>query len=374
MRIVIECSEVGEKRHGISQFVLNVIQHLSHFYPENEHILVPRSPQSRQILINEFSQDNIRIIHDYLEPIGLKRQSQSFLLQRKLREFEPYAFICPSEKWPIAFKHGVMTIHDTRAFHRHVVGLPWLPSLYLRFILRQGLKHASRIITVTKTIQNDLIQIFGNKVSSKITPIYHATDPEASKTINYNKVRGDIQNLAEKHRFFFYYGQIWRPHKNVNHLIEAFNLYCSKKTDEKDIALILSGQHKDSFPTDNPRIFLTDYIDEDERKLLLSHCIALLYPSLYEGFGIPILDAIAHGKPVVCSDLPVFKELFNGAALYVNPQSVSDIANGMHAVMTHYQEAQQRVAQFYAKNAHKFSAKKFADDIIQTLRYKNESL
>ena len=129
--------------------------------------------------------------------------------------------------------------------------------------------------------------------------------------------------------YFLYLGEL-RPHKNVARVIQAFMQFKAKAAPESDIRLIVAGKPHKSFimPADARRedIIFTGYVKDDDAYTLYSNALAYCLPSLYEGFGLPILEAMKCGCPVITSDFSSTAEVAGYAGVLVDPLSVDAIA------------------------------------------------
>lgn len=229
------------------------------------------------------------------------------------------------------FKKFIVTIHDLTIYHVHTGEASTLPRFFYtlkrigyNIVLRNALKNSSKIIAVSHATKNDITQTFALD-SSKIIVTYEAVDQGLENTRHTLFSRKTVSvSFLIKDNYFLYVGNAY-PHKNLKMLIKAF-LHFSKGS----IKLILVGK-KDYFYSrlkeyvdalnaqDSVQFF--GYANDSELANLYLHAIALVLPSLKEGFGLPGLEAMACGCPVVCSDIPVFHEIYSYAAIYFNPQN-----------------------------------------------------
>ncbi len=225
----------------------------------------------------------------------------------------------------------ILTIHDLTIRHFNT-GLATTrhPFLYAikRFgyevVLRHGIRHASALLTVSQTVKDDIVREFGVDPGA-IWITREGVDPSLVGTPRR------IPGLPS--RYFLYVGNAY-PHKNLNTLLKAYAIYRMQSV--KPAKLIIVGT-RDYFyerlcDTISQMNVTTDVIifghaTDAQLRALYSNAIALVFVSLAEGFGLPAVEALALGCPVICSDIPVFHEHLNGLATYVdarNPRAIAD--------------------------------------------------
>ena len=229
-----------------------------------------------------------------------------------------------------------------------------LKYLAFKFTLKTQVKKALKIITPTKTVKKDLISYYGRKIESKTVSIYEGVNNELISA----KENSDLKTKFPG-KFFIYIGNFY-PHKNVENLIKAFS-----QINNKDFKLILIGP-KDFFVS-----CLLQLINKlkQEKKIIFYHnqsiddlvyfyknAQALIHPSLSEGFGLPIVEAIYFNLPVIASNIPVFKEILEDQYLSFSPNDSKDIEKKINIFM-------QRKSNFdYKKLIEKYSFKKMAKE------------
>jgi len=235
---------------------------------------------------------------------------------------------------PVFFRKvkSVVTIHDlTLWFYPGRQHRGWLKQWLYRYVIAQSCRNASRIIAVSQGTKRDIIKYL--KIDpEKIEVIYEGVAPRLHHQPNFK--RGEM--LKAKYNitapFFLYVGQ-WRAHKNLLRLIRAFAILRRRYNLSRQLVLV--GK-TDSLSPKIPAaikqlglqdtVILTGYIADSDLPDFYSAAEAFVFPSLYEGFGLPPLEAMAQGTPVISSDASVMPEILGDAALYFNPENVEDIA------------------------------------------------
>lgn len=224
----------------------------------------------------------------------------------------------------IRAKKRLVTIHDVYQMHNYT-NLPFLAKIYVKFMLKMALKKSDEIITVSKFSKDELMKYFSIK-PCKIKVIYNGINRD------FNVIKNNSFNIPVQ-KYILFVGNI-KPHKNVKNLIKAFKMLSSEI---EDIALIIVGKKEgfytgennlsDLIDNDKDNIHFTGYISDDELKHYYKNAEIYAFPSLYEGFGLPILEAMSFSINIVASDIPPFKEIGRGDIKYFNPNDIFDMEN-----------------------------------------------
>lgn len=225
----------------------------------------------------------------------------------------------------------VMVIHDLAYIHYPAHQDKKSLGFYEKYVPKY-LQKASKIITVSAYVKGDLIHQFGLP-SDKIEVATNAVSPPMD--LSDKKLPHDIDQLILDKPYFLYVGAI-HPRKNILKLIEGFHIF-NKQNNEK-YNLVLAGRL--AWKTDEIRtaISSSDHIihvgivTEETKYLLIRDAVALTYISVFEGFGIPVLEAMKMGTPVITSDVTSLPEVAGDAALLVDPDDIADIANALDKI------------------------------------------
>lgn len=219
----------------------------------------------------------------------------------------------------------VYTIHDlTLITHSNLH--PRERVWFHEFFRKRRMRYATHILTVSEFMRQEICQILHLKPED-VTAV-----PEAPAPLFYPRIKIAIQSVCQKlslpNEFLLFVGSL-EPRKNLSRIVQALRM---TKT---DIPLVIVGWEgwgdkgwKETIEkTDlRKRIYFTGYVDDESLSNLYSGATALVYPSLYEGFGLPILEAMACGCPVICSNLASMPEVAGDAAMKVNPYNVEELA------------------------------------------------
>jgi glycosyltransferase involved in cell wall biosynthesis len=216
---------------------------------------------------------------------------------------------------PLLFKTGKASTKNKFIY--------WIKYLFFRLILCCQVNLAARIITPTETVKKQIGKIYGKKILKKTFPIYEG--------VSYNlKESKGTASLNNKYNDFFIYVGNFYPHKNVEKLIEA---YAKVKTQDK---LLLIGpndffknrllQSINRLKQEN-RILFVNGLKTEDMIFFYKNAKALIHPSLSEGFGLPLIEAIYFNCPIIASEIEVFQELLGKNYLSFDPNNVEDITD-----------------------------------------------
>ncbi len=271
--------------------------------------------------------------------IKAKRLWTLFHLSKEMMKNPPDVLFVPSHTLPLYLpKKTVITIHDV-AFRREKKIYSLFQYHHLNWSTKFAVKRASKIIVPSETTKNDLIELF-RCPAEKITVIPHGfSAPKevddslfgVSEIFKYFKITKELP-------YILFVGRLENK-KNLARLVSAFKQFSN---DHPNFKLILAGKRgvgfEDVLKTVDKlklmdKVILPGYITEDEKFLLYKYCKIFAFPSLYEGFGLPVLEAFHHKKPVLCSKIPALMEVCGDAAKYVDPLSVDEISKGLELLV-----------------------------------------
>jgi len=321
MRIAVDARMI--KMSGIGTYIQNLMKNNCY------SIALGRKDE-----INEID-DKIQTI-EFDSPIyGIKEQLK--FPYKKLRKERPDVLHVPHYNVPI-FYNGkmIVTIHDLT----HLVHPEFLPNklayFYAKFMMWIAIKKATKILTDSENTKKDILKHF--KVNpNKIEVIYIGVGTEFIK-----KDKIHIQYLYDKFRIpkekkiLMYVGNL-KPHKNLERLLEAY----SKTNNKDDMCLLLVGkafekytilEDKEKKLGIEKQVIHTGIVTQEELVDLYNLADLFVFPSLYEGFGIPILEALACGTPVICSNTSSMPEVGKNNVTYINPLDVEDIKNKIEKI------------------------------------------
>lgn len=302
---------------GIGTYIKNLIPRIILEFPEDKFNLIGCSEKIRKM---SWSNNNNVSIIECMAPIySLKEQYELIKIIPK----DTTLFWSPHYNIPILYNGKLLvTVHDV--FHlamRHYVG-GLHKRLYAKTMFKLLRYKADAILCVSKFTEDELTRYTG-KGKQQIFITYNGVDDSWFMIKRKFKLNSNP--------YLLYVGNI-KPHKNLANLIDAFEIIKNKIPHD----LVIVGK-KEGFITEDKKIAIkatslgervrfTGYVEEELLRQYLIYADALVFPSLYEGFGLPPLEAMASGCPTIVSDVASLPEICGDAALYCNPYSPKDIA------------------------------------------------
>lgn len=230
-------------------------------------------------------------------------------------------------------------IHDIN-FHHYPNDLPWLVRKYYNYYFPKFAHKANRIATVSNFSKQDIVGSY--QIKPELIDVVFNGCSDGFVPVNADKKQATEKKYANGHPYFLYVGSI-QPRKNLQRLFKAFDLF--KKKSNASHKLIIAGskyfwnqQMKDSLAScefKNDIIFL-GRVEEDNLHQITASAFAAVYVPFYEGFGIPLLEAMHCEIPIITSNVSSLPEVAGDAALYCNPNDVEDITNAMLKLINDY--------------------------------------
>ncbi len=352
--ILINLAVVFDKPTGISNYILNL---LPYFHPINPTLLTAK-------LIGDF---NSYLIPGNLTPEqGIKGHLcrlwwTQFELPKIYQKINASLLFSPLPEAPLFRKcRFVVMVHDLiplRFPHRYS---PLTP--YFRYYIPQVLNSAEHIVCNSQATRKDIIDFF--KIhENKITAIPLAYDKNHFRPL-------DLPPPSEN--YFLYLGRS-NPYKNLHRLLDAF----AKLPHKYDLQLWLAGPIDNRYTPQlqtqakelgiSNQVKFLDYVSYEELPIILNQALALVFPSLWEGFGLPVLEAMGCGTPVITSNLSSLPEVVADAGILINPYNTSEITSAMRAIAED-EKLRSHLRELSVKQASKFSWEKTAQATIEVLR------
>jgi glycosyltransferase involved in cell wall biosynthesis len=261
----------------------------------------------------------------------------------------------------------VTTVHDMAYFMPELGAYPLKDTLYMRNMIKRSLKRADRVIAVSNNTRADIQRIAGVP-EEKLSVIFEAADRRYRKLRNKGALASFRERYGLPERYILFTGGI-SPRKNLLRLIHAFNAVAHRL----DHQLVITGAKgwRDkkvlSAIEKHQRIIRTGFIEDEDMAMLYNAAHLFVYPSLYEGFGLPILEAQKCGCPVICSENSSLIEVGGDGVQFIEPTDVDELADAIWKVATDDDERQRLIKKGY-DNARRFSWDKAAKALFALFR------
>ncbi len=336
MKIAIDARWIFPHISGIGRVTEKLIRYLGKIDPGNHYLLLFDRPELRAKYGRQW--EEAPNLETALVPWRLFSPAGQWGLPSWLRGRGIDLFHSPNYLYPLLMKSPpvVVTIHDLiplkfPEFTPRAKKTRF--NFVFRWVLRRSVRRAARVIAVSRHTRADLIGLLGLE-EEKIRVVYNGVDR------SYRKLpEGEVKSrLYESFKisspYFFFVGR-FDPYKNVTGLIRAFADFIGSTDGSPQ--LVIAGSPDPRYPEAGKmveslgiadRVRFLEKVDEEELLYLYNGALVLVLPSLYEGFGLPPLEAMACGTPVICSNRGSLPEVVGDAALLVEPE-VEEIAAGM---------------------------------------------
>lgn len=369
MRIAFDAKRAYHNNTGLGNYSRTLVLDLAQFFPDNEYFMFNPKPSKEYSLKSEN-------IHEVLPKGFLSRKLSSLwrskwmtkdLIDLDIELFHGLSHEIPLNIYQTNIK-SVVTIHDLIFEHYPEQYNPLDVKLYQRKF-RHACRHANRIIAISEQTKKDIVDFYETD-PDKIDVCYQSCDSSFNPSISKEQKQLTAAKFSLPAKFFLSVGSIIER-KNLLNICKAVQLL--EKDAEVNLVVIGKGSGKYKTEIDNFILknnlsskitFLTD-VNSADLPAIYSLSEALIYPSYFEGFGIPVLEALSVGVPVITSSVSCLPEAGGDAALYVNPDKPEEIANCILKVQKGGADVQAMIQKGFI-HAEKFSNKNCATQVMKT--------
>ena len=337
LRVGIDIRRVGD--FGVGTYIQNLVAALARLGDQGTYVLVGHSNDQFERLgplPPNFSFEPYRLA------FNSRRSHLSFPVL--VRRLNLDLFHMP-HRWVPYFMPStyVATLHDINNILYPQEEASVLGERVRHHLLRHGLRRSSCVIAVSEATKQDAIQHLGLP-ADQIQVVPNAIDPRLAQPVRQHERLHTLQRYQIHDPFVLYAGRI-QPHKNVPRLIEAFAVVRAELENHpkySNLRLIVIGDELNAFPAVRHAVIKSrvqesvrflGFVPVETLRCFYDAAVAFAFPSLYEGFGLPPLEAMAHGTPVMTSSASSLPEAVGDAAILVNPENVFDIVRGLRQVL-----------------------------------------
>ncbi len=334
MRIAIDARKLRD--YGIGTYVRNLLRHLSRVDQATDYVVLCNDTDRETI--DELG-DNFRAVSERSPGYSVREQ---ITVPRDLRRERADLFHTPHYVLPpLTPCKAVVTIHDCIHLRFPQYLRNRFAYAYARSFLWAATHQSHRVITVSEASKRDILEYF-NVPASKIDVIYNGIDERFGDP----PIAEDVERVRERYQldgpFILYAGNI-KPHKNLGRLIEAFHILRSTDPAFETVKLVIIGDEIAKYAAlrhavhryklhKHVRFF--GFVPARTLAILYRLADLFVFPSLYEGFGLPPLEAMASGTPVVTSNVSSLPEVVGDAAVLIDPLRPDEIADAMRRVLS----------------------------------------
>jgi glycosyltransferase involved in cell wall biosynthesis len=331
VRIAIDGRKLRD--YGIGTYIRNLLRHLARIDHTTDYVVLARDEDTA--FVSELG-ENFRSVAERSGPYSVREQ---LAVPLDLRRERPDLFHAPHYVLPVLTpSRSIVTIHDCI----HLRFPQYLPNrlgyAYARGSLWVATHRSARVLTVSEASKRDILDYF-RVPESKITVIYNGIDERFSEEPPADEVMRVRERYQLNDPFVLYAGNI-KPHKNLERLIEAFHIV--RRGEFEHVKLLIIGDEISKYATlrravhryklhKHVRFF--GFVPDATLAILYRLARVFVFPSLYEGFGLPPLEAMASGTPVITSNVSSLPEVVGDAAMLIDPYQPEAIAGAMRRVL-----------------------------------------
>lgn len=317
---------------GISRYIICLLDAYAKLFPEDDLIVLlnPTIEKSNGIYkaLGRYPNISFKIVD-----AGHMGPKNYYKMGRIIKGINPDVYHYPHLDTPIFTGNIpiIATVHDTNSSKnvKKTSDKLGLKDLYFKHALRLTIKHSSKVIFVSDSVKKEVEETSKfSKYKSKFTRIYNGLEADFNE-ISSESASTQIQSLKVPKPYLLYVGQI-REHKNIARIIEGFKKFNIKYPNYN---LIIIGHNFLELKLNEGNIKHFDKVSNTELKALYANCVCFLFPTLFEGFGFPILEAFSFGKPVVTTNYGATKEISEPYATLVDPLSITAISEGIELAL-----------------------------------------
>ncbi len=360
MRYVLDARTITPHFPGIGRYVFNLAQSMRPWLRPDETLFLLSDPsQQSHWNLTALACEQVQLVEVNCSPFSLRQQ---WIIPRLLRQLQINLYHCPYYLMP--YRPGVptiLTVYDFIPFH-----YPHYYTVKARLLYRLAtalaLRTADHLTAISQATRQDLLAHY-HYAPEKITAIPLAADP-----VFHPKVADHTLNLPEQ--YALYLGSN-KPHKNLLRLIESW-----AKLQPQAMPLVIAGAWDARYPETRQRveelglnqaIRFFGAVAETDLPTLYQRAKLFIFPSEYEGFGLPVLEAMACGTPVACSNSSSLPEVAGEAALMFDPTNVAEMAETLNRLLTN-EPLQTKLRELGLRQAACFSWQRTAQETLNLYR------
>ncbi|WP_149507660.1 glycosyltransferase family 4 protein [Escherichia albertii] len=353
-KLLIDCRLINNS--GIGVYIKSILEELREYSDIHVSILVMHQEKNGEELCNLINGDVIYTRISRFNPFNL------FIFNKTLSRFDFY-FVPFLSILPVRIFSGkvkiISTVHDLCPI-KVKKAFDWKVIIVYYMIMYLQLKFSDSIIAISNFTKNEIIDIYGKQYNNKITVIYNAARiiPSVQPLIKKCGFKSEVYGICV--------GNI-KPHKNISRLISYW------EKNKIKVKLLFVGASSGFYTSDitsmlltNEYISFTGFITDEELHEYYKGASFFIYPSLYEGFGLPLLEAMTYKLKIFASDIPIFHEIANDSIEYFSPENFSGLKEKIEKFIasSHKEKTYYNYESILNKYSWKNSVKLFVHDLL----------
>ncbi|MGL1902341.1 MAG: glycosyltransferase family 4 protein [Fibrobacterales bacterium] len=347
-KIYVNGRFLTQKTTGTQRFAIEITKELIKHHP-NVEILVPEK-QKDDLIYKDFAVTGVEHFKNQVW--------EQVSLYNFLKKQDDYTLLNFSFTGPYFCKKSIVCVHDIIFTNRNWVSKKFY--YYYNFLVPKLAKRALRVLTVSEFSKNE-INAQLNIPLDKIEVVYNSVSKEFKENAD--------SEFGKNYGMYFLGVSSLNPRKNFEGLIEGFN-----NLQLQDVKLVIAGAKNKKIygetmlgENNSDKIVFTGYVSDSELASLYKYAVAFVYPSYYEGFGLPPIEAMSMGCPVITSDTSSLPEVCADAVIYVNPEDTPSISNAIQTLHTDESKRKELIGKGYERVKY-FSWEKSAKKIISIVQ------
>lgn len=345
---------------GLSQYILNVVSRLPERADRQYHVVV-RPGECPESYCAQWKQEGMEVMTAPIDPIGPKREWQFRRWLRAQRTFD--AALAPSNQYPIALDiPTVYVVHDViyERFPEQLGRLAPLKRAWLHFNVAKGLQQAAAVVAVSAFTKSEILRFHPTANADKIKVVYEGWEHLQAHC-------GQAPVTLPFGEYVLYIGSS-RGHKNLQGLLDAMETAAGRLPDGTGLVIagddrMLNAAQRKKIDALRGKVVTTGWLSQEALNTYYMHARAVIFPSLCEGFGIPVLEAFWFGKPLLVSNTSSLPEVAGDAAVYFDPMKPAEMADVIVRAMQMTEQEQATLVQRGKARLQAFSWQKTADEI-----------
>ncbi|PKO14170.1 MAG: glycosyltransferase family 1 protein [Chloroflexi bacterium HGW-Chloroflexi-10] len=337
-RILLDATALPKKPVGAGKYICKIIPEILKISSEHEIFILAHPDDFDLFSLPDEYRNRFLFTKDLGR--GLRIFAEQFYYPYLIKKYNIDLFHGLHYSIPIiASCKTISTIHDMTFFlfpKKHL----WIKKIYFRFFIRYSSKYADKIIAISDSTKKDLLRILkGDPL--KIVTVPLAVDPSFHKIGTDHQLSSVRQKYQLPEKFILFVGLI-EPRKNVGLLIRSFAAFRKENNDETH--LVIAGRwgwESEAILNLVKNLKLSEfvhfpgYIEQIDMPYIYNLATLFIYPSIYEGFGLPVLEAMASGTPVITSNISSMPEFVGDAGVLIEPDNQDDLTSAIHHLLIH---------------------------------------